>query len=51
VIGADRRPFRAGQELVAHVATFATISGGRISRFETFDCYEPFDPPNPAPNR
>jgi ketosteroid isomerase-like protein len=43
VIAVDRGPFRAGQELVAHVAAFAGITDGRISSFETFDCYEPFD--------
>jgi len=42
VIAADRGPFRAGQEITAHVAAFATITDGRISGFETFDCYEPF---------
>jgi len=42
VVGADRGPFTAGQEIIAHIAAFATISGGRISRFETYDCYEPF---------
>jgi ketosteroid isomerase-like protein len=42
VVGVDRGPFRAGQELSAQVAAFATISDGRISRFETYDCYRPF---------
>ena len=42
VVGTDRGPFTAGQEIIAHIAAFATISGGRISRFETYDCYEPF---------
>lgn len=43
VIAADRGPLRRGQVLTAHVAAFATITDGRISRFETYDCYEPFD--------
>ena len=34
--------FTAGQQLVAHIAAFATIADGRIARFETYDCYEPF---------
>jgi ketosteroid isomerase-like protein len=42
VIDADRGPFRRGQQLIAQVAAFATITDGRISRFETYDCYEPF---------
>ena len=41
VVAADRGSFRAGQELTAHVAAFATITNGRISHFETYDCYEP----------
>jgi hypothetical protein len=43
VIAVDRGQFRRGQQLTAHVAAFATISNGRIARFETYDCYEPFD--------
>jgi ketosteroid isomerase-like protein len=42
VIAEDRGPFRSGQRLTAHVAAFATITDGRISHFETYDCYEPF---------
>ena len=42
VVGVDRGAFTAGQEIVAHIAAFATISDGRIARFETYDCYEPF---------
>jgi ketosteroid isomerase-like protein len=42
VVGVDRGPFTAGQQIVAHIAAFATIADGRIARFETYDCYEPF---------
>lgn len=41
-IAADAGPLRAGQELRAHIAQFITTDGERISRIETFDCYEPF---------
>lgn len=41
-IASDAGPFRAGQELRAHIAQFITTEGERISRIETFDCYEPF---------
>ena len=40
-IAADVGPFRAGQALRAHIAQFITTEGDRISRIETFDCYEP----------
>jgi ketosteroid isomerase-like protein len=43
MIGTQAGPFHDGQELVAHVAAILTISGGVITRHETFDCYEPFD--------
>jgi ketosteroid isomerase-like protein len=42
LVGVDRGPFTTGQELVGHIAAFATIADGRIARFETYDCYEPF---------
>ena len=42
VVGADRGPFSAGQEIVAHIAAFARIANGQIAGFETYDCYEPF---------
>jgi ketosteroid isomerase-like protein len=42
VIDASAGPFRAGQELIAHVAAILTVSNGVIVRHETFDCYEPF---------
>ncbi|MDR7275730.1 nuclear transport factor 2 family protein [Catenuloplanes atrovinosus] len=45
VVGADAGPFRAGQELVAHVAALLTVDDGRVLAHETFDCYEPFAPP------
>jgi ketosteroid isomerase-like protein len=41
-VAADLGPFRAGQQLVAHIAQFVTVVDGRISRLETYDCYEPF---------
>jgi len=41
-IAADAGPFAAGQELRAHIAQFITTEGERISRIETFDCYDPF---------
>ena len=31
----------AGTELVAHIAAWLTVEGGRIREHETFDCYEP----------
>lgn len=42
VIGVDAGPFRAGQELVAHIAQFVETDGERITSTETYDCYEPF---------
>lgn len=42
VIAADRGPFRAGQELTAHIAQFVRVQDGRIASIETYDCYEPF---------
>jgi ketosteroid isomerase-like protein len=41
-VAADAGPFRAGQVLTAHIAQFVTATDGRISRIETYDCYEPF---------
>jgi len=38
----DVGPFRAGQQLTAHIAQFVTTRDGRISKIETYDCYEPF---------
>lgn len=40
-IGVDAGHFRAGQELIAHVASLLTVRGGRIAEHETYDCYEP----------
>jgi ketosteroid isomerase-like protein len=42
IVGVDRGPFSNGQKIVAHIAAFAAIADGRIARFETYDCYEPF---------
>ena len=41
-IARDVGPFRAGQELVAHIAQFIETRDGRIQAIETFDCYESF---------
>jgi ketosteroid isomerase-like protein len=38
----DAGPLLAGQELVAHIATFTQVRDGRIFRHATYDCYEPF---------
>lgn len=42
VVARDAGPFRAGQELTAHVAQFVRVVDGRIAEVETYDCYEPF---------
>lgn len=41
-IARDVGPFRAGQQLTAHVAQFLEVEHGRIASIETYDCYEPF---------
>jgi ketosteroid isomerase-like protein len=41
-IAADVGKFRRGQQLRAHIAQFVSTRDGRISRIETYDCYEPF---------
>ena len=38
----DAGPLKAGTELTAHMGGFLTVRDGRISRRETYDCYEPF---------
>jgi ketosteroid isomerase-like protein len=43
VVGRDAGPFRAGQELVAHVAAVLSVRDGQVLDHETYDCYEPFD--------
>ena len=43
VIGVDAGGFRAGQELVAHLAALLTVRDGRIVHHATYDCYEPFE--------
>lgn len=40
----DAGPFRAGQQLAAHIAQFVTCRDGRICHLETYDCYEPLKP-------
>jgi hypothetical protein len=45
VIATDAGPFRAGQELIAHIAQFVRTDGQRIVSIETYDCYEPFTTP------
>ena len=41
-IAADVGKFSGGQQLRAHIAQFVSTRDGRISRIETYDCYEPF---------
>ncbi|KOV84138.1 nuclear transport factor 2 family protein [Nocardia sp. NRRL S-836] len=41
VIARDTGPYRAGDELVAHIAQFVETADGLITSIETFDCYEP----------
>lgn len=41
-IAVDVGKFSRGQELRAHIAQFVSTRDGRISRIETYDCYEPF---------
>ena len=41
VVGVDAGPYRAGQELVAHVAALLTVRDGVVVDHETFDCFEP----------
>jgi ketosteroid isomerase-like protein len=41
-VGADAGGFTAGTRLVAHIAAFLTVRGGRIVEHSTYDCYEPF---------
>ncbi|PRP90434.1 SnoaL-like domain protein [Enhygromyxa salina] len=38
----DAGPLVQGQVLRAHVAQFVHTRDGRVSRIETYDCYEPF---------
>lgn len=40
-VGVDAGPYRAGQQLTAHVAALLTVRDGRVVEHETFDCYEP----------
>ncbi len=44
VVGVEAGTYRAGQELVAHVAALLTVRDGRVVEHETFDCYEPIEP-------
>lgn len=41
-IARDIGPFRAGQQLTAHIAQFVRTRDGRVASIETYDCYEPF---------
>lgn len=43
-VAADAGPFHAGQELTSHIAQFVSTRDDRITRIETYDCYEPFSP-------
>jgi len=40
-IGVETPALAKGTELVAHVAAWVTVAGGRVREHETFDCYEP----------
>jgi ketosteroid isomerase-like protein len=42
VVAADAGPFKAGQELIAHIAQFVRTHDGRVASIATYDCYEPF---------
>jgi len=48
VIARDAGPYRAGDELVAHIAQFVETADGRITSIETFDCYEPIASTSPS---
>lgn len=39
VVGVDAGPYRAGQELVAEIASFLTVRDGQVVEHETFDCH------------
>lgn len=43
VLAQELPPFQQGQELVARIAQFVDTVEDRISRLETFDCYEPLE--------
>lgn len=45
VVGVDAGPYRAGQQLLAHIAALVTVEDGRVLDHETFDCYEPIAAP------
>lgn len=40
-VGVDAGPFRAGQELAAHIAAHLRFEDGLVIEHETYDCYEP----------
>lgn len=41
VVKHDRGPLAAGQVLIARIAQFVSTDGERITRIETYDCFEP----------
>ena len=41
-VGRDIGPFREGHVLTAHIAQFVETRDGRITKIETFDCFERF---------
>jgi ketosteroid isomerase-like protein len=47
-VGVDAGGFSAGTGLVAHLAGFLTVRGGRVVEHSTYDCYEPFERRLPA---
>jgi hypothetical protein len=42
-VGIDAGGFTAGIRLVAHIAGFLTVRGGRVVEHTTYDCYKPFE--------
>lgn len=41
VVGVDAGPYRAGQQLIAHMAGLLAVRDGVVVEHETFDCCEP----------
>lgn len=41
VVAAQAGRYQAGQELIAHIASFLTVRNGAIVAQETFDCFVP----------
>ena len=43
MLAVELGPWPAGTRLSARVAQFVTVVDGRISRLETYDCYDPVE--------